>query len=61
MQQRIILEIKNDGSVSYEVQGVKGNACTGKTDWLDKLLGRVKLRTFKKEYHEHAMVIENTK
>ena len=56
MQEKIILEIKPDGTVNYEVQGVKGQACTKKTDWLDKLLGRVKSRTFKKEFHEHEYV-----
>ncbi len=57
-QQKIVLEIKEDGTVEYEVQGVKGNLCTSKTGWLDKLLGTVKKRTFKKEYHEHELVQE---
>jgi hypothetical protein len=60
-QQKIILEIKEDGTVSYEVQGVKGNLCTAKTGWLDKLLGTVKKRTFKKEYHSPEMVQEWTR
>lgn len=58
---KIILEIKEDGSVSYDVQGVKGNLCTKKTDWLDKLLGGVKKRVFKREFHEHEMLVERTK
>lgn len=58
---KIILEIKEDGSIQYEVSGVKGAVCTKKVDWLDKLLGGVKSRIFKKEYHEHALIVENTK
>jgi len=57
-QQKIILEIHMDGTVTYEVQGVKGNLCTAKSGWLDKLLGTVKKRTYKKEFHAPEMVQE---
>lgn len=58
--EKIILEVKPDGSVKYEYQGQRGNACTKRTDWLDRLLGRVKSRTFKKEFHEHEYVKTTT-
>jgi hypothetical protein len=61
MQKKIILEIKIDGTVGYELQGVKGKVCTKETDWLDKLLGKVKSRTFKKEFYEHDMIMESIK
>jgi len=61
MQKKIILEIKTDGTVSYELQGVKGKVCTNESSWLDKLLGKVKSRTFKKEFYEHEYITTEVK
>ena len=52
--EKIIIEIKPDGEAVAEVQGVKGNLCMKKSGWLEKLLGTVKKRTYKKEYYDHA-------
>jgi len=61
MQKRIILNVKLDGTVEYELQGGKGKVCTKDTNWLDRLLGRVKTRTFKKEFYEHEYVTTEVK
>lgn len=53
---KIILEIKTNGDVIMEAQGMKGPVCTKETSWLEKLLGRVTSRTLKKDYHEHEYV-----
>ena len=53
---RIILEIDQDGEVNVEAQGYVGKSCMKDTEWLEKLLGKVTKRTFKKEYHEYEVV-----
>jgi hypothetical protein len=50
----IIIEIRPDGEAIVEVKGVKGPLCMKKSGWLEKILGTVKKRSYKKEYHDHA-------
>ncbi|MHA2290096.1 MAG: DUF2997 domain-containing protein [Promethearchaeota archaeon] len=55
--ENIELEITIDekGNVSYTVNGLKGKTCTEKTKFLDKALGEVAKRDFKRDYYEHPV------
>ncbi|MHA1975986.1 MAG: DUF2997 domain-containing protein [Candidatus Hodarchaeales archaeon] len=55
--ENIELEITIDekGTVSYTVNGVKGNSCTETTKFLDEALGEVTKRDFKRDYYERAV------
>jgi hypothetical protein len=57
MSENIELEITIDkkGNISYEVMGVKGNRCTEETEFLDKALGKVTKRDFKRDYYEQRV------
>lgn len=51
-QERIRVMIKEDGTVSLEVEGVKGKGCLAATEELEEALGIVTKRDKTKEYHE---------
>lgn len=53
---KIEIEIEKDGQARVDVNGIKGGACLKETDWLEKALGKVEKRTFKKEYYEKETV-----
>jgi hypothetical protein len=53
MPGKVVIEVKPNGDIVWEVKGVKGRGCIKSTDWLEKALGgRIKSRVFKKDYHE---------
>ena len=51
-QERIRVRIKEDGTVSMEVEGIKGESCLAATADLEEALGVVTKRDKTKEYHE---------
>jgi hypothetical protein len=51
---KIVIEIRPDGEAVLEVSGVRGPLCMKKSGWLEKLLGTVKKRSYKKEYTDKA-------
>jgi hypothetical protein len=55
---KIIVEIKPDGEAIVEVEGSRGPLCLKESGWLEKLLGKVKKRSYKKEYTDKAYILE---
>lgn len=58
-EERIIVNISTEGDVSIEVQGVKGKKCLGLTEELEKELGVVIDRKYKKEFREQPVQVTN--
>ena len=50
--EKIKVIIKKDGSLEYEVKGVKGKGCMDLTKFIDKLSGKILENTKTSEYHE---------
>lgn len=51
-EEKILVQIADDGSVKLEVAGVKGKGCLVTTEELEEELGLVTQRVKKREYHE---------
>lgn len=49
--EKIKVTIKKDGSIEYEVQGIKGKLCKAVTAFIDKI-GRVVESKTTSEYHQ---------
>ena len=55
-EERIIVDIDEDGSIKIDVTGVKGPACLDLTKELEEALGQVTERKEKKEMQEKPAV-----
>jgi hypothetical protein len=55
MPKQITVTIDETGEATVDYQGYHGKACM-KDNWLEKLLGTVKRRVFKKEYNEVEVI-----
>ena len=53
---RIIYKIKQDGTVTEEVQGVEGDACERLTRDVEQALGEISGRKHKPEYYQKENV-----
>jgi len=49
------ITIDDKGDVAYEVKGAKGRNCTSETAFLDEAIGKVKDRSFKRDYYENGV------
>ena len=49
--EKIKVTVKKDGSIEYEVQGIKGKLCKAVTAFIDKI-GRVMETKTTSEYHQ---------
>ncbi len=54
---RIIFTIRQDGSVTEEVQGAVGNECERITEEIEKKLGVVEDRIHKTEYYQAQEIV----
>jgi hypothetical protein len=55
---KIVIEVKPNGDITMEAQGIKGSLCLKNTSWLEKALGgKVRSRVFKKDYHENELIL----
>ena len=57
-QQTIKFSIKQDGTVTEKVEGVRGNVCEDITRVLEDKLGDVLIREHTPEYYQTAVVDE---
>ena len=60
-EEKILIKISEDGSVSLEVIGVKGKSCVDLTKDLEEALGVVTKRVNKKEFHERPAKVTTQK
>ncbi len=56
-EERIIIEIDEEGNPTIDVNGVKGKKCLELTKQLEEALGTVSKRTEKKEMFERPVTI----
>ncbi len=51
-QHEVEIVISKTGEVKVHVKGVKGKGCLAYTEWLSKIVGRVKDQKLTSEYYE---------
>lgn len=51
-QHEVEISISKTGEVKVHVKGVKGKACLAYSEWLSKLIGKVKDQQHTSEYYE---------
>lgn len=59
-EERIKVNISNDGEVTLDVEGVKGKQCLDLTKGLEEALGIVTKRDAKREMHERPARVVTT-
>lgn len=52
--------IDKDGTVSCEIKGTKGKACTKIMQMIEQILGNAKSKKYTQEYYEEEVVISDT-
>ncbi len=51
-QHEVEINISKTGEVKVHIKGAKGKACLAYSEWLSKLIGKVKEQQYTSEYYE---------